>query len=119
MQRPAQSVRIDVVRSAPPLPPGCSVRFVDGECELRDDPTNRATLAVVCKSAPRSTSVVARAHVCRWDRGELEELQRRACSVGGDTIMLNYMATDSCIRETFDGVQGTSTAEYTIFRTGR
>lgn len=116
MQRPSQSVRVVVVRAASPLPEDCNVRIVDGGCELHDDPTGRATLAVVCKSAPPETAVVARASVCTWGGAELEELRRRSCRAGGDTVMLNFSATDSCTRETFDGVQGASEADYTVYR---
>ncbi|HEX4513801.1 MAG TPA: hypothetical protein VH054_09705 [Polyangiaceae bacterium] len=117
MQRPTQSVRVTAVRAAAALPDDCEVRIVDGHCALRDDPSRRANFEVVCKSAPPASAVVAHARVCTWSAAEMEELRHRACAAEGDTLVLNYSVSDSCTLETFDRLQGTSEASYTIYRT--
>jgi len=92
------------------------VRVVDGQCGLRADPSGRANFEVACKSAPPASGAVASANVCDWGGAEMAELRRRACAAGGDTIMLNYSLTDSCFRETFESLSGTSVSHYTIYR---
>jgi hypothetical protein len=106
-------VDLTVHRAEAPLPDDCDAQYVDGDCSISVEPYNELT--VHCANLPRGEEPVASITACLWG-GEDAVVKPLACRVGGDTIVRQYALTDSCVRHGPDGMSGTASASYLVYR---
>jgi hypothetical protein len=69
-----------------------------------------------CPRAPPAELRVGHLRVCRWNRGEMADVNVRVCRAGGNAIMTELTVTDSCVEETLDGMSGTGMTLYEVYR---
>ncbi|MBI5533892.1 MAG: hypothetical protein HY898_14315 [Deltaproteobacteria bacterium] len=131
IKSPSNDISVTIVRKVGPLPDDCEVREVEGHCEVSvgRHPRSGSSLLgttfrrpaqvinVSCRDAPVPELRVATIQRCMWP-GTQEELRRAVCRAGGDTIVHEISATDSCIQEGLedDAVSGTSIGIYAVYR---